>query len=62
MRTVTVNFIGGKPFTRRMPDDAARKLTKALAEDPRGTTEISGDDGIFCVIHRQQITFVEISE
>lgn len=60
MRTVTVNFTGGKPFSLEMPDDAARALIKALAANSNGTTEITDNDGLFCVINRAQITYVDL--
>ena len=62
MKKVTVHFVGGAPLVLSLPEKIARSFVQGLAADPRGTTEITGSDGILCVINRNHMTYAEIAE
>ncbi len=52
MKTVTINFAGGAPYSFSMPTEAADDLIKAFMADPNGVTHITSDEGLSCVCGR----------
>ncbi|MFI2563026.1 hypothetical protein [Paenarthrobacter sp. NPDC018779] len=61
MRTVTINFTGGKSYSVNMPEDSAKRFIEALKVEGYGSTHLTGDDGLSVLINRQQVTFVEVA-
>ena len=61
MKTVTINFTGGKPYAVQIPEDGATGLVESLKADPNGVTHLTSDEGLSVLIHRKHITFVEVA-
>ena len=61
MRTVTINFIGGKPYVVRIPADDVARFLEVLKVGVNGMTHLTGDDGLSTLINRGHITHVEVT-
>ena len=59
MKTVTINFAGGAPLVLEMQSESVPGLFDALSADPRGTTRLTGDNGVTYLINRAQLTHAD---
>lgn len=61
MKTVTIHFTGGAPYSLSVPAEAVEGLIKSLATEADGKTAITNGDGYIGLVNRAQITFVEVA-
>jgi len=61
MSTVTINFIGGKPYVVHIPADDVARFLEVLKISAIGVTHLTGDDGLSTLINRSHITHVEVT-
>lgn len=60
-KTITINFVSGKSvLLPAMTDKQAQECIKALEAGRDGTTHITDDNGLQCVVYRAQIAWLNV--